>query len=70
MDNQELIIFKTQDGKLSIDVNLNEETVWLNQKQMGDLFERDYKTISKHINNIFKEEELNKNSTVANFETV
>ncbi len=32
MDNQELIIFKTQDGKLSIDVNLNEETVWLNQK--------------------------------------
>ena len=70
MENKELIMFKTKDGKLSIDVNLNEETVWLNQKQMGDLFDRDYKTISKHINNIFKEEELNKNSTVAKFETV
>ena len=70
MENKELIMFRTEDGKLSIDVNLNEETVWLNQKQMGDLFDRDYKTISKHINNIFKEEELNKNSTVAKFETV
>ena len=70
MENKELIMFKTKDGKLSIDVNLNEETVWLNQKQMGDLFDRDYKTISKHINNIFKEEELTKNSTVAKFETV
>ncbi len=70
MENKELIVFKTKDGKLSIDVNLNEETVWLSQKQMGDLFDRDYKTISKHINNIFKEEELNKNSTVAKFETV
>ena len=70
MENKVLIVFKTKDGKLSIDVNLNEETVWLSQKQMGDLFDRDYKTISKHINNIFKEEELNKNSTVAKFETV
>ena len=70
MENKELIMFKTKDGKLSIDVNLNEETVWLSQKQMGDLFDRDYKTISKHINNIFKEEELTKDSTVAKFETV
>jgi hypothetical protein len=69
MENKELIMFKTKDGKLSIDVNLNEETVWLSQKQMGDLFDRDYKTISKHINNIFKEEELTKNSVVAKFET-
>jgi hypothetical protein len=68
MENKELIMFKTKDGKLSIDVNLNEETVWLNQKQMGDLFDRDYKTISKHINNIFNEGELEKNSVVANFE--
>ena len=53
---------------MSIDVNLNEDTVWLNQKQMGELFDRDYKTISKHINNIFNEGELEKNSVVANFE--
>ena len=68
MENKNLIIFKTTDGKLSIDVNLNEDTVWLNQKQMGELFDRDYKTISKHINNIFNEGELEKNSVVANFE--
>ena len=69
MGNQELILFKTEDGHITIDVNLTENTVWLNQKQMADLFDRDYKTVSKHINNIFKEGELDKSSTVAKFET-
>lgn len=69
MENKEMILFKTKDGHTIIDVNLTENTVWLNQKQMADLFDRDYKTVSKHINNIFKEGELDKSSTVAKFET-
>ena len=60
-------MYESKDGKLNIDVNLKDETVWLTQKQMGILFDRDYKTISKHIINIFNEGELERNSTVANF---
>ncbi|MGB5687519.1 MAG: hydroxyacid dehydrogenase, partial [Candidatus Electrothrix sp.] len=54
----ELILYQTDDGQTGLDVQLIDETVWLTQKQMGELFDRDYKTISKHINNIFKEGEL------------
>ena len=62
-------IFQTRDGQASFEVNIFEETVWLNQKQMADLYNRDYKTISKHLGNIFKEKELEKDSVVANFAT-
>ncbi len=48
-------IFATEDGSTEIQVRLQQDTVWLSQKQMGELFDRDYKTISKHINNVFKE---------------
>lgn len=65
----ELILYQSDDGQAAVDVRLKDETVWLSQKQMGDLFGRDYKTISKHINNIFKEAELVKDSVVANFAT-
>ncbi len=65
----ELFLYQTADGRASVDVRLKDETVWLSQKQMGELFDRDYKTVSKHINNIFKEGELIKNSVVANFAT-
>ncbi len=67
MENKNLIIFKTTDGKLSIDVNLNEDTVWLNQKQMGELFDKNVKTINEHIKNIFKEGELQENSVIRKF---
>lgn len=70
MENKEIIMYESKDGKLNIDVNLKDETVWLTQKQMGILFDRDYKTISKHIINIFNEGELERNSTVANFAIV
>ena len=53
------------DGEFEIDVNLNEETVWLTQAQICALFERDQSVISRHINNIFKEGELDKKSTYA-----
>jgi prophage maintenance system killer protein len=70
LENKEIIMYESKDGKLNIDVNLKDETVWLTQKQMGILFDRDYKTISKHIINIFNEGELERNSTVANFAIV
>ena len=64
----EIILFENQGVKL--EVNLKDETVWLTLDQMAELFKRDKSVISRHISNIFKEEELDKNSTVANFATV
>ncbi len=58
------------DNELEISVKLQDETVWLNRQQMALLFDRDIKTIGKHINNVFKEGELDTSSTVANFATV
>lgn len=63
----EIILFENQGVKL--EVNLKDETVWLNLEQMTELFKRDKSVISRHIKNIFKEEELNKESVVANFAT-
>ena len=68
MNEVENITFK--DGELELKVTLEKESVWLNRNQIATLFDRDVKTIGKHINNIFKEGELEKNSTVANFATV
>ena len=62
----EIILFENQNVKL--EVNMKDETVWLNREQLAELFDRDVKTIGKHINNALKEE-LD-NSTVANFATV
>ena len=64
----EIILFENQGVKL--EVNLKDETVWLNLEQKAELFEREQSVISRHINNIFKEEELVKSSTVAKFATV
>lgn len=50
----EIVLFKNQNVKL--EVNMKDETVWLNANQMAELFGRDYKTIRKHINNVLKEE--------------
>lgn len=61
----EIILFDNQDIKL--DVNIKDETVWLNQNQMAELFNVDRTGVSRHINNIYKEEELEKNITCAKF---
>ncbi len=58
------------DGTLALSATVENETVWLNRHQMAKLFDRDVKTIGKHLANIFKEKELEKNATVANFATV
>ena len=61
----EIIIFKNQEVKL--EVNLKDETVWLNTEQMSKLFDRDRTVIIRHIKNIFKEQELDKNKVCAKF---
>jgi hypothetical protein len=68
-DNK-IIIFKTDDKKISVDVRFDEETVWLSLDQMAELFERDKSTISRHIKNVYEEGELEESATVADFATV
>lgn len=61
-EKNEIIIFENQNVKL--EVNLKDETVWLTQKQMAELFDKDRTVITRHINNIFKEKELDEKSNV------
>lgn len=63
-DQNQVILYQTEDGTPQLEVRLQEETVWLNQAQMTSLFERDQSVISRHINNIFKEQELDKESNM------
>lgn len=62
-----IIIYTTEDGSTSLQVNLKEETVWLTQNQMAELFGRDRTVISRHINNCFKEGELDPKVVCAKF---
>jgi len=66
----EIILYQPNEKTSKIEVRIEEETVWLNRQQIALLFNRDIKTIGKHINNVFKEGELYKNSTVAKFAIV
>lgn len=67
--DSKIIIFREKSGNISLEVNLRGETVWLNLNQMSQLFGRDKSVVSRHLSNIFKTNELNKNSVVANFAT-
>lgn len=69
LPNNEIILYQNNEGNIKIDVRLEDETVWLTQSQMGVLFNKDKRTISEHINNIFKEEELTEGSVVRKFRT-
>lgn len=62
MKQDQIVIYQTEDGQTQIDVRLENETVWLTANQMTLLFDRDDKTIRKHINNVFSEGELEKNN--------
>jgi prophage maintenance system killer protein len=66
----EIVIYKASDGSAQLDVKLEEETVWLNLNQISLLLQKDKSVISRHINNIFNEGELDRNPTVAKFATV
>ncbi|RTL02748.1 MAG: Fic/DOC family protein [Proteobacteria bacterium] len=69
MNNKELVLFTLPDGNVTIDVQLNNENVWLSLNQLSTLFDRDKSVISRHLKNIFLENELDKNSVVAIFAT-
>ena len=66
MTNSELIIYQTEDGQTKIQTRLENETVWLTQEQMSELFQRERSVITKHIGNVFKEGELDEKSNVQN----
>ena len=65
MTNDQIIIYQTPDGETSLDVKLDNDTVWLSLNQLAALFERDKSVISRHLKNIFTEDELDRNSVVA-----
>ncbi|BAR51983.1 toxin-antitoxin system, toxin component, Fic family [Tannerella forsythia KS16] len=69
-NNDNMLIYRSADGKIKIDVRLENETVWLSLDQMATLFGRDKSTISRHVKNVFEEGELSPEATVANFATV
>jgi len=66
----EILLYQTEDGQTKIDVRLDEETVWLSQVQMAELFQTSKQNISLHIKNIFEEGELEEISTVKEYLTV
>ena len=68
--NGDIIIYQTDDGLTKIDVRVENETVWLSQQQMAELFGTSRTNIIEHINNIYAEEELDKESTCQNFRQV
>ena len=68
VDNR-IIIYTANDGKTRIDVKLEEETLWLTQAQMCELYQTSKSNVSEHIKHIFEEGELDKDSVVRNFRT-
>lgn len=70
MNKNEIVIFETEDKLITLPVAVDHETVWLNRNQMAELFDRDVKTIGKHINNALREELESDKATVAKFATV
>ena len=70
MNNSEILIYQNSEGSIKIDVRLDEESVWLTQTQLCELFQKSKATISEHIKNVFEEGELDASATVRNFRTV
>ncbi len=62
MNQKEIVLFETEDNEIKLEVPVNEETVWLSANQMSVLFDRDEKTIRKHINNVFSDEEVSRDN--------
>lgn len=69
MAESNIIIYQTEDGKTKIETRLEDETVWLTQAQLCELFQKSKATVSEHIKNIFEEGELDADSVVRNFRT-
>ena len=65
--NNEILIYQTEDGQTQVDVRMENDTVWLTQAQMAELFQKDRTVIGRHIRNVFKEGELEEEGTCAKF---
>lgn len=70
MSVDKIVIYRTEDGMVNLRVSIDEDTVWLSINQIANLFDRDNSVIGKHIRNLYKEGELDENSTTANFAVV
>lgn len=70
MNKSEILIYQNPDGHIKIDVRLEEETVWLTQEQMTELFGKGRSTLAEHIANVYEEAELESNRTCRKFRTV
>ena len=70
MNESNILLYETDDGKINVDVILKDETIWLTQKSIADLFECSSDNISLHLKNIFKENELDRNSTTEKISVV
>ncbi|RKV96400.1 MAG: cell filamentation protein Fic, partial [Candidatus Saccharimonas sp.] len=67
MTNSEFLLYKTSDNNVSINVQIQDETVWLTQEQMAELFSKSKPTINEHIKNIYTEKELSEEATMRKF---
>lgn len=67
--SNKVVLYQSADGEASLDVRLEKETVWLNLNQVAELFGRDKSVVSRHVNNVFRDGELARDSVVANFAT-
>ena len=63
----EILLYSTGDGAIKIDVLAQDDTLWLTQKRMSELFQVDRTVVTKHLKNIFNDKELDKNSVCAKF---
>jgi hypothetical protein len=70
MEQNQIIIYQTPNGKTAIDVKVADQTIWLTLSQIADLFNKNKSTISRHLNNIYQQEELKQEATVAKNATV
>jgi len=70
MENNQIFIYQTPDGQTTVDVIMDQDTVWLDQEKISDLFQTDRSSITKHIKNIYKSSELSEEATCAKFAQV
>ncbi len=69
-DGGQFLLYEAEDGRIKLDVRLADETVWLTQRMMSDLFRKDVRTISEHIRNVYEEHELEPSATIRKFRIV
>ncbi len=67
LEKSDIVIYQAETGVTALQVQLDHDTVWLTQKQMAELFDKDVRTVNEHIRNIFKEQELDELSVIRKF---